>query len=81
TSDNVWFIRPDYDHEIIAAHNRLRQFGMRRIALVTTAGFDPQLGTRLRNTLAATPPAKGDAAEALDLYTLTGDPGELAARV
>jgi ABC-type branched-subunit amino acid transport system substrate-binding protein len=80
-SDNVWFIRPDYDREIIAAHNRLRQFGMRRIALVTTAGFDPQLGARLRNTLAGATSAKGEAAEALDLYTLTGDPGELAARI
>lgn len=76
TSDSVLFIRPDYDHEIVAAHNRLRQFGMRRIALVTAAGFDPQLGTRLRSSL-----AKGSAAETLDLYTLTGDPGELAARI
>ncbi|KFX30781.1 ABC transporter substrate-binding protein [Ralstonia solanacearum] len=76
TADNVWFIRPDYDSEIVAAHNRLRQFGMRRIALVTTAGFDPQLGTRLRNTV-----ANGDSAETLDLYTLTGDPGDLAARI
>ncbi|MHA6846298.1 ABC transporter substrate-binding protein [Ralstonia syzygii] len=76
TADNVWFIRPDYDSEIVAAHNRLRQFGMRRIALVTAAGFDPQLGARLHNTL-----AKGDGAETLDLYTLTGDPGDLAARI
>lgn len=80
-SDNVLFIRPDYDHEIIAAHNRLRQFGMRRIALVTASGFDPQLGARLRSTLAGTAPAKGEAAEVLDLYTLTGEPGELAARI
>ncbi|AXW60714.1 ABC transporter permease [Ralstonia solanacearum] len=76
TADNVWFIRPDYDSEIVAAHNRLRQFGMRRIALVTAAGFEPQLGARLHNTL-----AKGDSAETLDLYTLTGDPGDLAARI
>ncbi|MGN7102041.1 ABC transporter substrate-binding protein [Ralstonia holmesii] len=75
-SDNVLFIRPDYDHEIVAAHNRLRQFGMRRIALVTAAGFDPQLGARLRGTL-----AKGSTGETLDLYTLTGDPAELAARI
>ncbi|MFP3892005.1 ABC transporter substrate-binding protein [uncultured Ralstonia sp.] len=80
-SDNVWFIRPDYDSELIAAHNRLRQFGMRRIALVTIAGFDPQLGARMRGTLAGTVPAKGEAAETLDLYTLTGDPGDLAARI
>ncbi|CAJ0732971.1 MULTISPECIES: ABC transporter substrate-binding protein [Ralstonia] len=76
TADNVLFIRPDYDHEIVAAHNRLRQFGMRRIALVTAAGFDPQLGVRLRGSI-----AKGNAAETLDLYTLTGDPAELAARI
>ncbi|AYB50163.1 ABC transporter substrate-binding protein [Ralstonia solanacearum] len=76
TADNVWFIRPDYDSEIVAAHNRLRQFGMRRIVLVTTAGFDSQLGARLRNTL-----ADGDSAETLDLYTLTGAPGDLAARI
>lgn len=76
TADNVLFIRPDYDHEIVAAHNRLRQFGMRRIALVTAAGFDPQLGVRLRGSI-----GKGNAAETLDLYTLTGDPAELAARI
>ncbi len=75
-SDNVWFTRPDYDREIIAAHNRLRQFGMRRIALVTVAGFDGQLGARLRSTL-----AKADPTEALDLYTLTGDPDDLANRI
>jgi ABC-type branched-subunit amino acid transport system substrate-binding protein len=75
-SDNVLFIRPDYDHEIVAAHLRLRQFGMRRIALVTAAGFDPQLGARLRSTL-----AKGAATETLDLYTLAGDAGALAARI
>ncbi len=75
-ADNVWFIRPDDDSEIVAAHNRLRQFGMRRIALVIASGFDPQLGARLRNTL-----VKGDSAETLDLYTLTGDPGELATRI
>lgn len=75
-ADNVLFIRPDYDHEIVAAHNRLRQFGMRRLALVTSAGFDPQLGARLRGSF-----AKGDAAETLDLYTLAGDPAELAARI
>jgi len=80
-SDNVWFIRPDDDREIIAAHNRLRQFGMRRIALVTTTGFDPQLGARLRGTLANAVAAKGASAESLDLYALTGDPGELAARI
>lgn len=75
-SDNVLFTRPDYDHEIVAAHNRLRQFGMRRIAVVTGAGFDPQLGTRLRGAL-----AKGPSGETLDLYTLAGDPAELAARI
>lgn len=75
-SDNVLFIRPDYDHEIVAAHLRLRQFGMRRIALVTAAGFDPQLGARLSSTL-----AKGAATETLDLYTLAGDAGALAARI
>jgi len=79
--NNVLFIRPDYDHEIIAAHNRLRQFGMRRIALVTATGFDAQLGARLRSAVAGSAPAKGEAAEALDLYTLSGDPGELAARI
>lgn len=76
SAGNVWFTRPDYDSEIIAAHNRLRQFGMRRIALVTAASFDPQLGARLRSALAS-----DDSAETLDLYTLTGDPGDLAARI
>lgn len=80
-SDNVWFIRPDYDHEIVAAHNRLRQFGMRRIALVTSAGFDPQLGMRLRSTVARIAPTKSEAAETLDLYTFSGDPSELGARI
>lgn len=80
-SDNVWFIRPDDDHEIVAAHNRLRQFGMRRIALVTTAGFDPQVGAHLRETLAAAATGKGDAAETLEVYTLADDPGGLAARI
>lgn len=76
SAGNVWFTRPDYDSEIVAAHNRLRQFGMRRIALVTAASFDPQLGARLRSALAS-----DDSAETLDLYTLTGDPGDLAARI
>ncbi|MDO3523686.1 ABC transporter substrate-binding protein [Ralstonia pseudosolanacearum] len=76
SAGNVWFTRPDYDSEIVAAHNRLRQFGMRRIALVTAASFDPQLGARLRSVLAS-----DDSAETLDLYTLTGDPGDLAARI
>ncbi|MEF9387724.1 ABC transporter substrate-binding protein [Ralstonia solanacearum species complex bacterium KE056] len=79
SAGNVWFTQPDYDSEIVAAHNRLRQFGMRRIALVTAAGFDPQLGARLRNTLASDD--SGNSGEGLDLYTLTGDPGELAARI
>jgi ABC-type branched-subunit amino acid transport system substrate-binding protein len=79
-SDNVWFTRPDYDHEIVAVHQRLRQFGLRRIALVTTAGFDPQVGAHLRGALAA-PTDKAEAAETLDVYALAGDPGELAARI
>ncbi|ANA33370.1 hypothetical protein R82526_01330 [Ralstonia mannitolilytica] len=76
-SDNVLFTRPDYEHEIVAAHNRLRQFGMRRIAVVSGTGFDPQLGTRLRGALTN----KGQLADTLDLYTLGSDPGELAARI
>lgn len=68
-SKHVWFTRPTYASELLAAYQRLRQFGMRRIALVTTPGLaNAQVDSKLLAAL-------GRDTSELTRYTLGDEAG------